>query len=195
MFTRTVKAHLFKFLIGVSIILCASCAHKTSAVTLTPPKEPKIRLSVGYYLDPSRFSCDYIYVRYGLDSLKVGKTLCDGFDTLLRTAFSNVIRLSSLDTDQLSEKISTVIVPEIDGMGVGIEPQPHHAHEYATISITWKVMDIDKNVLWTETITGEGYKENYVFRWPSTTMNLAIHDLFQKALESIQSQERYKTLK
>lgn len=180
---------------GILISLSA-CTVKTSPiVSLNAPIKDKIPIRVGYYLQPEYCNLRYFKMTLGgSTNLFIGETMCNGIETMLRTAFRDVVKLSSIDADMKSQMIKAVVIPEIIAIDINI-PAMTTKDETTLIKMKWTIIDAEKNILWTDTITGEAHKFCMTTYCRRGMMEVAIQDQFQKAFESVLKQEWWESVK
>lgn len=191
-------------------MLINACTLKTTkAVSLTVPKEKKIPIRVGYYLQPGlsdlKYSKKTLFAR---TDLLIGETMCNGIEAVLSASFEDVIKLSSLDIDLTSQKIKAVVIPEIISIDMNIpftgSPLILFGLPYflmngedvqAIVKMKWTITDTEKNILYVKTIIGEARNFCRTKGCKRDVMELAIKDQFQKAIESILTKEWVKPIK
>jgi hypothetical protein len=197
--------------LGILILLNACTLKTTKAVSLTVPKEKKIPLRVGYYVEPNLSKLKYLKKTLGGEAnLLIGETMCNGIEAVVSASFEDVIKLSSLDIDLTSQKIKAVVIPEIISIDMNIPLTTASASipafglssllmkgedVQAIVKMKWTITDTEKNILYVKTITGEGHNFCKTVWCRRDVMELAIQDQFQKALESILTQEWAKPIK
>jgi len=183
--------------LGICIILvvllslnaCAPPPLRTSPISsLNTTHREKIPLRVGYYIQPEycawiwRADPPYIY------SYFFGETICNGVETMLVTAFRDVVRLSSVNTDLKSQNINALVAPEILQVDINTN------RNTVFIKMKWTIRDDDNNILWADTITGSAH-EICMAKWCRIRIvESAFQEQFQKAFESVLRQEWWQSV-
>ena len=191
-------------------IFLSACAMKTSPnVTLSPKDDKKIPIKVGYYIDPSINNLKYstkgtgsvglflfspLAATAASGDIQVDETVCNGVDTVLKTAFNEVVSLSSLDLDFESQNIKAVFIPELLYFDINV-PVGSTQDEKAMIKVKWTVMDSNKQTLFVREITGEAQGLCYKNSCRKELLHKAIQDHCQKAYDIFVEQRFWAEVK
>jgi len=143
-----------------------------------------------YSFSQKRFADKYVF--------KIGETLCEGTEKMLKAAFSQVVIIKSMDIDISGQGIKAIVIPEIVSSDI-VLPEIAWKDAKALIAIKYTFLDLDKKrIIWLDTYQGRGQaKLGTIFsgnRNIKKAMRLAIEDQFLKALNGITSNAILKSL-
>jgi hypothetical protein len=120
----------------------------------------------------------------------VGETIVNGVNDVVRYAFRESGEISSIEGNFSNQGFDILVIPEITllelrhgsqswmGMGAG-------GRSSAILQIRWKIVDINGQLLWSDTITAT-YNDRCYTRWCfQKLMEKTIKDQFQQVLEKM----------
>ena len=142
--------------------------------------------------------CEYEYKRLRAGTTytyKLGNTMCDYFEKISRDIFIDVNVLSNSNIT-FYDDMDVSIIPEVTAVNLHV-PQWSGQTQRAIILIEWTISDNQNQVIWVDTVRGEGHgKMGTTFtgrKRDTEIMEKALKDVFLKSRDSILSSNEVRT--
>lgn len=187
---KIVKTLCILFFIFPVLSGCTQTYRPSSDFTI-PDVEKKIPFKVGLYMSPEY--CNYSYEKGFGFIFVLGDALCYGTERVVKTAFNEVVIISSPKSTSNDKTIKAIIIPEI----LAAENQISGKSPSEALLIgKWTVVDANGKLIWVDTFQGHIVTTGVIR--PSGIQKrtqLVVEDYFQKALKGISSWKLWELMK
>jgi hypothetical protein len=168
------------------IILIPSCKTAPS-FPLRTENIKQIPLRARFYISPEFRETAYTPIRFDLDIIPVlvGETIENGVKNVVQCAFRESGEISSVEGNLSNQGFDILVIPEITLLEMKLPSPLGMGRTSAILQIRWKIEDINRQLLWSETITAT-FNDRCITRWCyPRLMEKTIKDHFQQVLDKM----------
>ena len=172
--------------------LLAACTHNLDVPKIpisTFSQKEKMALVLGLELNNELRTAQSVLTR-SVDTwiFPLGENLCLNSELLARALFSDV---TLVDDNSTKASVDAILVPKFISSVQSLSVFPFPFERKITVVLEWSLKDPTGNVIWIDTITGEGRLTDYeAFNYTGNRRRLfeaMLSDLFHRSYETISS--------
>jgi len=167
-------------------LLFAGCTHdwEFPIAPVNYPQDNKINLKVELRLSKELRNAKWERTIGDTYIIRLGKVLSDNAEMLVRNLFSDVCVTDAIQPPEA--EVDAIITPRMVS-AERTRPMLIFQQQRTTIMIEWTVKDANGNLIWADTITGEGKSPMGLNEKKNTgkQVKAAVKELFQNSFQAI----------
>lgn len=172
----------------LTILFITGCAQIVYDIPNEPVSHPqinKLNLRVGLSLSEELRRAKWERPGYGI-TVTVGETLTLNAEVMAHALFSSVVAVTNNTIEPVEARVEAVLTPRMVSFVRTQLASPHFGEQISTIILKWTLKDVKGNMIWVDTIAGEGRGKG-THRKAEEQIEALVEDLFQKSFQAISS--------